>query len=666
MFQKLKKKPDSTSMGMAIRAKAGGLKRFLLRRRRKRTYVAVALAVILVAGIGEFTFMKVQGKSADAEDSVQSATAETGTISTTVTGTGTVAAGDTTDVSVLDGVTIKNVYVESGDTVKKGQKLATVDKASVASALLDVRERIDDVEGEIDDISGDISDEDSEAYLTYEVLHSELSELKAAKKSLTKMLKSGKITSPDDGIVSEVATSSTGADASQQTTEADEASTSADSSTALTQLSTKKSSYQIVPLSTSADSEDADADLTPIESCSLTVAAPETGTVPQSTLSLGPECTGTISWNCSTETFQADTVYTATIELVAADGYAFSDSIIPKVTNATVAYQVIEDSNGKSTLLIQAKFAKTAAAETSSQEQTDQTKQSETTTTEKQSSSAAGKTDGSGSQAASAAGNASDSSALSKASSGASGGSASTGGSASSSLSGSSGASSGSSSASSDSSDSSGDSSSLDETTVFSIASGDTVSIAISVDELDILSLEEGQAAAITLDALEEQQFEGSIANISRVASESSGSVKYTAEIETKKTDDMLIGMSASAVIKVEEAQDVVLIPTDALQERGNRSFVYTEKDSDGNLSGETEVSTGLSDGSNVEITSGIEEGTTVYYLKSGDGDSQDSDSNPEMNGPGGFGGERPSGDMPQGMGSGGDRQGGMGGGGQQ
>ena len=42
------------------------------------------------------------------------------------------------------------------------------------------------------------------------------------------------------------------------------------------------------------------------------------------------------------------------------------------------------------------------------------------------------------------------------------------------------------------------------------------------------------------------------------------------------------------------------------------------KKDADGNLSGETEISTGLSDGSTVEITDGLEEGAAVYYQRTG------------------------------------------------
>ena len=105
-------------------------------------------------------------------------------------------------------------------------------------------------------------------------------------------------------------------------------------------------------------------------------------------------------------------------------------------------------------------------------------------------------------------------------------------------------------------------------------------------------------------------------------------------------------GMNASATITIENRENVITIPVNALQEKGNKVFVYTEKDEDGNLSGETEVTTGLSDGTTVEITEGLSEGDTVYYNKSGNTDS---------------GSGNDSG-MPDGMGDFGDMSGGPGG----
>ena len=107
------------------------------------------------------------------------------------------------------------------------------------------------------------------------------------------------------------------------------------------------------------------------------------------------------------------------------------------------------------------------------------------------------------------------------------------------------------------------------------------------------------------------------------------------------------------------------------MQEHGNRSFVYTEKEEDGTLSGEIEVETGISDGVKVEITGGLEEGQTVYYQMAVSEESSEEGFGGMM---GGMmnGGERPdggqgkfSGDAPSGGGFGGGGHGGNAPGGQ-
>ena len=80
--------------------------------------------------------------------------------------------------------------------------------------------------------------------------------------------------------------------------------------------------------------------------------------------------------------------------------------------------------------------------------------------------------------------------------------------------------------------------------------------------------------------------------------------------------ENMRIGMTATVTIQVEQAVNVPVISIAALQERGEETFVYTSQESDGTLSGETTVETGLSDGEKVEIVSGLKEVDTVYYTR--------------------------------------------------
>ena len=181
------------------------------------------------------------------------------------------------------------------------------------------------------------------------------------------------------------------------------------------------------------------------------------------------------------------------------------------------------------------------------------------------------------------------------------------------------------------------------------------MSISVSVDEQDINSVAVGQSATVTLDALDGVTLDGTVTAVSNSASSSgNGSAKYTVSISVPKQDGMLIGMSASATIVVEEAEDVITIPVDALQEKGSETYVYTSVDDDGTLSGETEVETGLSDGDTVEITDGLSEGDTLYYQKTGNTSSSGSGNSQSGGMPSG---DMPSGDMPSG---GGDMGGGQ------
>ena len=159
--------------------------------------------------------------------------------------------------------------------------------------------------------------------------------------------------------------------------------------------------------------------------------------------------------------------------------------------------------------------------------------------------------------------------------------------------------------------------------TAFTISPDESMMISISVDELDILSVAEGQSADVTFDALENQTFTGTITGISNTANVNGGVAKYTVDIEVPKDENMRVGMNASATIKVEDKQDILLLPSIALQERGDSVFVYTEQAEDGTLSGEVEVETGLSDGTNVEIVNGLSEGDTVYYTRVGNDSSE-------------------------------------------
>ena len=190
----------------------------------------------------------------------------------------------------------------------------------------------------------------------------------------------------------------------------------------------------------------------------------------------------------------------------------------------------------------------------------------------------------------------------------------------------------------------------------FTLSPDQTMSLQLSVDETQILSLSPGQKASVTVDAVDGQTFQGSVTQIDKVGTSTSGVTSYTAQISVDKQSTMLSGMSASAVISIDSVENALLIPSDALQKTASTYYVYTSYDeATQTLGGMVEVTVGVTNSQYAEISSGLSEGDTVYYM--------DSSQNSSGFMPGGdFGGGMPSGDFGGGMPSGGRPSGNFGG----
>ncbi len=156
----------------------------------------------------------------------------------------------------------------------------------------------------------------------------------------------------------------------------------------------------------------------------------------------------------------------------------------------------------------------------------------------------------------------------------------------------------------------------VDKKTLYAITPAETMSIKVSVDELDVLALKEGQTANITLDSLPGQSIKGTVKKVAAVGSaEDGGGTKYTATITVSRIDEMLDGMNASIVIETSTQKNVLTIPAAAVYEDGNRTFVYTSAgNGEEELKNPVEITTGASDGTNIEVLEGLTEGDTIYY----------------------------------------------------
>ncbi|HHV10576.1 MAG TPA: HlyD family efflux transporter periplasmic adaptor subunit [Clostridiales bacterium] len=146
------------------------------------------------------------------------------------------------------------------------------------------------------------------------------------------------------------------------------------------------------------------------------------------------------------------------------------------------------------------------------------------------------------------------------------------------------------------------------------------VTFDMNVDELDVLKVKEGQTVKVTADALEGALISGIITNISLESSSSQGVTQYPVTVRIDAAGQLLPGMNVTGEIVVEKAEGVLAIPSDALQ-RGD--MVYVADASVTEAVGDVpagyravEVTTGISDGSYIEIRSGLSEGDIVYVKR--------------------------------------------------
>lgn len=116
----------------------------------RKTVAIVAVAVLIITGLVLFFRRQVQEKFTGGEaDAVLSAQVKTGSIHTTVSGTGSLTGEGIVDVEVPDLVPLDEVVVEAGDSVKAGDVLASVKAGDVLSALSSLQQELDELDEDL-------------------------------------------------------------------------------------------------------------------------------------------------------------------------------------------------------------------------------------------------------------------------------------------------------------------------------------------------------------------------------------------------------------------------------------------------------------------------------------------------------------------------------------
>ena len=145
-------------------------------------------------------------------------------------------------------------------------------------------------------------------------------------------------------------------------------------------------------------------------------------------------------------------------------------------------------------------------------------------------------------------------------------------------------------------------------TELFTLQNTDKINVNINVSKYDYDKLKEGQSADITLAG---KTYEGEVTSISHVATQNEkGASLISADVRIKNPDDdIFLGVDAKVTIHAEEADDVVVLPSEVVNIGKDGSFCYVIENG---VITRRDITTGISSDDYVEVTEGIKEGDEV------------------------------------------------------
>ena len=148
-----------------------------------------------------------------------------------------------------------------------------------------------------------------------------------------------------------------------------------------------------------------------------------------------------------------------------------------------------------------------------------------------------------------------------------------------------------------------------DGTTIATVANMNDLIFRGNIDETEVGRLVEGMPMKITVGALQDLRFDAVLEYVSPKAVENNGANQFEVKAAVTAVRDGKIrsGYSANAEIVLAKAEGVLSVPESAIEFSGDSTFVYVVGGAgEQKTYRRTQVVTGLSDGVNIEIKSGI------------------------------------------------------------
>ncbi len=165
-------------------------------------------------------------------------------------------------------------------------------------------------------------------------------------------------------------------------------------------------------------------------------------------------------------------------------------------------------------------------------------------------------------------------------------------------------------------------------TTIATIADMSKMIFEGKVDESEVGKLEEGKYIKVILGAIAEKEFPAVLTFVAPKGVEENGAVQFTikADVAIEASTKIRAGYSANAEIEIESKDSVLVIKEALLQFNRISEKPFVELRAEDGTFSKKNVTIGLSDGINVEITEGVEEGDQIKVWNKASEENNDED----------------------------------------
>lgn len=143
---------------------------------------------------------------------------------------------------------------------------------------------------------------------------------------------------------------------------------------------------------------------------------------------------------------------------------------------------------------------------------------------------------------------------------------------------------------------------------VFGIKNSDSVDVEINVTESVIGSLSVGTSAKIDIKSAKIEGADGVVSVLGEAKNDATG--MYPVKVSINNADGKIkVGMMADVSLVTDKVDGVLTILQNSVLKSGDKEYVYV---ADGKKAVKKDIETGITDGKNVEVLSGISEGDKV------------------------------------------------------